>query len=169
MSEIIQYNNGKWKVQQHDAYYDIYIIWHGDFKFSYYWADSGKSRFMREEYNREEMEEYLKFLPLLDEYHNRRVKELSDVWQLNAEDYDVPSVRNGEFVALDKSSKDAEKAEVHLYFQGSHIGRYYPDAEKMDLSGLNGVALTLPQWNDFSTFMDFLRYADWKGFKRTVI
>lgn len=167
MDELATCGTGRWKVQQHDVYYGVYIVWRGDFKFSYYWADSGKSRFIRDEYTTEEMSEYTAFLPVLDEYHNRRFKELSDVWQLNAEDCVVPSVRKGDFVAVDESPKDAGEAEVHLYFRRGHIGRYYPASENMDLSGLDGAALTLPQWNDFSTFMDFLRFADWKGFRKS--
>lgn len=164
MGELATHDIGKWRVQQHDVYYDVYIIWRGDFKFSYYWADSGKSRFMRGEYTNDEMREYTDFLPLLNEYHKRRVEGLSDIWQLNAEPCAYPSVKKGDFAALDESPKEAAEAEIHLYFKGRHVGRYYPRGERMDISGLDGVELTLPQWSDFSTFMDFIRFGDWKGF-----
>lgn len=164
-NEITQLTYGKhnWRVQVHECYYDVYIIWQGDFKFAYYWADSKQSRFIREQYSSAELEAYLDFLNYLDKWHGKRIASAGcDCWSTEIVGAQL-TVQKGDFLAVDESPQGATEPDVKLYYSKRRIGSYDPRTRKLDLGGLDGIALTMPIWADFATFCDFLRTSRWKG------
>lgn len=153
---------GRWNVQQHDTALNIYVVWLDAFKFAIYDAESDRTRFKQGDISSENLAAYCTFLNFLRKWHTERIANYpGDIWSTNGE-HCGPQIdcRWTDFLAYN------DKGTVQLYWKKRRIGSFMPNQAILDLSGLEGTALTLATWNNFETFLDMVRMADWKGDQR---